>query len=510
MVVGVEKVTSFDQGVLQQPRSFCSGCFEKQRKIDHLQEEIERLKGKLRQSPNQNRAGLPLGPHTPPSQQPFRSGHSSEENRAKKGGRELGHPGAQRRSTHWTEEQHADETIQVTLPKNCPDCGEALEMSESKNQWVLDVVQKRVKKVLYRVAKGCCPCCRKTYEAPIENVFSRSFYSNSFLAHILVLHYCYGVSVSKIQQMLGPVEVSHSGLIESFHRMAKLFEPSMPLLIQEYRQSAVKHADETTWSIDGKRNYAWMFASIFIALFHFPGTRSSQVVREILGDEPLPGVLVVDRYAAYNRAPCQIQYCYAHLLRDLEALGIEFPQDQEVKLFVDRLASYLSQAMRLRSSAINDQEYLVQAKKLQEGILWICNEPAHHLGIQSFQSIFLDHADRLYHWTKDRSIPAENNFAERMIRKLIGMRDVALGSQSQEGAHTRGILMSLLLTAYLRLGDFNQVELWLKESLDVLCKEKRSIYSLLPPIPRSPPRWGLLGAERVLFEPHFGKNPSVH
>ena len=53
----------------------------------------------------------------------------------------------------------------------------------------------------------------------------------------------------------------------------------------------------------------------------------------MLGDQPLAGVLVVDRYNGYNRAPCAFEYCYAHLLREVEELGKEFPEQAEVRRF---------------------------------------------------------------------------------------------------------------------------------------------------------------------------------
>ena len=52
----------------------------------------------------------------------------------------------------------------------------------------------------------------------------------------------------------------------------------------------------------------------------------------------LSGVLVVGRYAAYNAAWCKIQYCYAHLPRDLQDIEKDFPDQAEVRAFVGGLA----------------------------------------------------------------------------------------------------------------------------------------------------------------------------
>jgi len=55
------------------------------------------------------------------------------------------------------------------------------------------------------------------------------------------------------------------------------------------------------------------------------------VVSEVLGTKEFEGVLVVDRYSGYNRVPCRIQYCYAHLLREMKDLEAEFETNEEVK-----------------------------------------------------------------------------------------------------------------------------------------------------------------------------------
>ena len=79
--------------------------------------------------------------------------------------------------------------------------------------------------------------------------------------------------------------------------------------------------------------------------FVFVKSRSSSVPKEVFGTKELPGVLVVDRYNAYNRMPSKIQYCYAHLLRDVKDMEKEFPDNTEVASFVEELAPLLSSAM---------------------------------------------------------------------------------------------------------------------------------------------------------------------
>jgi len=78
----------------------------------------------------------------------------------------------------------------------------------------------------------------------------------------------------------------------------------------------------------------------------------------LLRQKPLPGVLVVDRYAGYNKAPCSIQYCYAHLLREVEDLEKDFPDSDEVKIFVSVMAPLLSSAMKLRTQPFRTRTFI--------------------------------------------------------------------------------------------------------------------------------------------------------
>ena len=81
---------------------------------------------------------------------------------------------------------------------------------------------------------------------------------------------------------------------------------------------------------------------------------------------------------------------------------------------------------------------------------------------------------------KDRNVPADNNLAERELRSVVIARKVSFGSQSINGAKTRGILMTVLLTAQKRLKD-RPVEEWFKDTLDkIALNPDIKINSLLP------------------------------
>ena len=212
----------------------------------------------------------------------------------------------------------------------------------------------------------------------------------------------------------------------------------------------------------------WLFCTPSTSLFRFRKTRSASVARQVFGGQALPGVLVVDRYSAYNKAPCQIQYCYAHLLRDVKDLQKQFPDEQEVTTFVAAFAPLLARAMRLRSLPISDRKFYRLANETKQAIIDAVEHSASHPGIQRIQDIFRQNAHRLYRWAHDRNVPAHNNLAERTLRPSVIARKVSFGSQSDAGALTREILMSIVLTLKQRFDDF---QARFKNALDRLAED---------------------------------------
>jgi len=454
--------------------NFCPGCFEKQRQIDELTEEVKRLKARLNYLKRKQKEGY-FGSSTPSSQVPIKR-NAPRENQGKRGGAKPGHRGHGRQRF---DESGADRIIRVEseVGNRCPRCGGPLEDKGIESHCVIDIPPLKTERILYQLPKRYCPRCQKSYQPPTPGVLPRSLYGNQLLATVTTMHYLHGIPMGRIMEQ---IDIRLGPLVKIFHRLAKLFSPIPNRLIEHYRHSPVKHADETGWRNDGQSGYVWLFATDKVSLFLFRKTRSSSVPREVFGDKPLPGTLVVDRYNAYNKAPCQIQYCYAHLLREVEEMGKEFSEVDEVKTFVGALAPLLATAMHLRCLPITDAQFYEQAEKVKNQIMEIVHAPAQHLAIRRMQEIFHEKEDRMYHWAKDRRVPADNNLAERDLRPTVIARKVSFGSQSDTGAQTRGVLMTTLHT--LKKQTKINVTSAFKIVLDQLAKDPNlDPYSLLFP-----------------------------
>lgn len=438
---------------------YCPACFEKQQKIDALQEQIVSLKAKLRLQERTAREGF-FGSSTPSSQIPIKP-NTLAERQQRCGGARVGHPGHGRRSIVKGE---ADRIERVPVERICPRCGAPMENRGLDRRTVTECIPIKMEKVEFELEHKHCTHCGRSFHARPPGVMPKCLYGNQLFTHVAIQHYIHGNPLGQLERQTG---IGYSSLVDAMHQLARHLKGVPEKIIQEYRKAAVKHADETGWRSDGQNGYGWIFCTPDSSIFRFRRSRSAHIVREVLGEESLPGVLVVDRYSAYNKARCAIQYCYAHLLRGVKDIEQEFPDNAEIHNFVETFGPLLSQAIHLRTLNLSDREFKRHAEEIKTKIISAVHQEARHPAIQSIQTIFREKAERLYHWAEDPHIPADNNLAERELRPLVIARKVSFGSQSERGAETRGILMTILHTLRKRTPD---VAVAFKQGLDKLAE----------------------------------------
>src|ERR1051325_3190310 len=106
--------------VYQEPKSrsvganCCQGCLDKQREIDRIKEEIQRLRIQLSKQKRKDKAGF-FGSSTPSSQRPLKA-NSKDEASAKRGGAKAGHKGTGRKKHSQAE---IDEVREISAAQIC-------------------------------------------------------------------------------------------------------------------------------------------------------------------------------------------------------------------------------------------------------------------------------------------------------------------------------------------------------------------------------------------------------
>lgn len=455
---------------------YCRERDQARAQVKKLQQENRRLRERLGTAPRTIQEP-PFGASTPSAKLPVKPS-SPPTRQARKGGAKPGHPGRGRGSLAHLSAQPPE---RVRLPPRCPHCQAELARPATRTRTLAGCQppQTFVRQVV--LEEAWCPGCRRTVRTQAPGVLPRLLLDNSALAYVAVEHYLHGSTLGRLAKTTG---LAKGTLVNALHGLAERFAPVHAQLALRLRQAPVICADETVWRNDGANGYAWMFRTPSLVYYRFCDTRSGQVPKAALGAHPLPGVLVTDRYAGYNGLPVARQFCYAHLLRDLQDLEKHFPAVAEVRRFVAALAPRLAAAMHLRRTAKNPDHYRRRARRLREQIHTLVNLPAHHAAVQAYQDLFRRYSDNLYHWVENPAVPPDNNFAESGLRPTVIARKMSFGSQSLRGAQTREILMSVLGTLACRPGDPGTA---FRKLLDQLAQTPPpDLASLLFPEPPSP------------------------
>ncbi|MDD5598045.1 MAG: IS66 family transposase [Victivallaceae bacterium] len=407
----------------------------------------------------------PYGLNTPSSKK-VNKPNSTAENRAKRGGAKPGHEGHGRKDFTVAE---ADQVTYNSVPSGRPCCDNPdLHPVGTVNHAVYNFVPMKLEKVMNVNTKYHCVNCDSDVLAAAEDTFPGAKYSNMAGALSIAECYFHNATIGSVAERFG---INKGTLIGIAHRYADALEPLYRQIIFEMRKSLFLHADETGWSMDGKKAYAWLFANDLFQVFAFRETRGSIVPKEILGEEESELILIVDRYRGYSPLLLFRQFCYAHLFRDVEELKLEFPDDKQVTVFCDDLMNQLTKAMKLKSESLSRQKYVSKARKIKKEIMRICHEEANDPGVQGIQDIFRENEDKLFHWVENPDIPCENNFGERNLRPVVILRKISFGCQSERGMRTREILMTILHTAKCRGHDPVN---FLERALNILCKDPKA------------------------------------
>ena len=166
------------------------------------------------------------------------------------------------------------------------------------------------------------------------------------------------------------------------------------------------------------------------------------------------GTTTTDRFSGYdNTVPGRHQWCFEHIKRNFLELLKREPENREHLKYIPPLVDLLKQAMKLRSLGLPIDEHVRRGEQIKKDILGIAATRVKDGALQAKFDIFLEHPDKLWHWTADPNIPAENNWAERCIRNTVIFRKTGFGSQGEAAMADREILQSVMETLRLRHED---------------------------------------------------------
>ena len=141
--------------------------------IDRLQEEIVRLKARLRYQERTAKEG-PFGSSTPSAKVVLKA-NAPPENSQRRGGAKPGHRGHGRRDI-----PDAEVTREESVPgwEPCPYCGGPLDPKGSKPRTIIEVDPVRKEVIRYALAQRDGGRCHRTFTARPAGVFAQGLFGN--------------------------------------------------------------------------------------------------------------------------------------------------------------------------------------------------------------------------------------------------------------------------------------------------------------------------------------------
>jgi len=387
-------------------------------------------------------------PSTPSGQIPVYEKSNMKKRRRGKVGAKDGHAGRRRAAP-----ERIDEVKEHALEK-CPCCGEALEAAFEERERVTEDIPEVKSVVTKRIIKRYrCKHCGKTVEGKVTQALPRAVLGNKVLALTAWMHYGIGTTLSQIIAVLDShlsFKISEGGLVEMWHRLAKILDEWYGQIALEARSEAVLHADETGWRVNGRTRWLWCFTSKNITCYFINRSRGSPALFEFMG-ETFAGCLITDFWPAYNSIACSSrQYCLAHLFREIDRID-ERNKSDEWKSFRRKLMRLLNDALRLNhAEGIGDDSWESRYARLLDRLSGICSEHYDDPDVRRLAKRLHRHADGIFTFLLDEKIDHTNNHAEREIRPAVIMRKVMQQNRSDKAAHTQEVLMTVYRTLKLR------------------------------------------------------------
>ena len=397
-------------------------------------------------------------------------------------------PGAKDGHRGWfrTKPEEIDEVIEETLSE-CPHCG-SLELTECKDvtgHIVEDIVPMRRKVTLYHQHYYWCPSCNKKITKKSERI-KRGRIGKNAISYAAEFRHKLKLPYQKIVELLDTLcglKVTGGGLAQAMKRGARKVEGVSGAIIESISKSPYVHGDETGWNIlsaDKRYWWLWCFCNSQAVYYDVDEHRNSEVVRRILG-EKTDGVLITDFYSSYNKIEAKKQRCLVHLLRDIKNYLEEENSDALVLNHLKEVIEELiEEGLKLQKDAGTGTAlglaWQLNRQLLKERLEELCILQSEDKNVQRlikrlnrFQGellTFIDYPEVEYH----------NNRAERALRPMVVSRKISYGSQTEEGARTTCIMMSIFMTCQIRGIDFRE---FIEDALTERVKQAALIRRLL-------------------------------
>jgi transposase len=349
------------------------------------------------------------------------------------------------------------EAVDVVIPlkpAQCPHCQHPLRGEDSTPQRHQVTEVPPVKPVVteYQLQRLICPACGEATRAELPVGVPTGEFGPRVQAITALCTGAYHLSKRTTQRVMEDV----FGLPLSLGTIANLEQATAQALATSVvaarayvQEQPVVHLDETGWREGRERAWLWTAVTAWVTVFVVRLSRSAKVAQELLG-ERFWGYLVTDRWGAYTWYPTwRRQLCWAHLLRDIEAMIERGGRSQEIGEALQAQARQMfhwwHRVCAGTLAPASFASYMRPIRRAVERLLeagQTCGEPK----TEGVCREVLKRRQALWTFVRHTEVDPTNNAAERAIRPGVLWRKGSFGTYSPEGSRFVEAMMTVAAT----------------------------------------------------------------
>jgi transposase len=337
--------------------------------------------------------------------------------------------------------EEVDEVV-VLKPKQCSRCQAPL-LGDDASPFRHQVSERPpIKPVIteYQWHQVTCPACGETTRTPWPAGVPSGTYGPRVHAPVALCTGAYRLSkrtTGQVMDALFGVPMSASTLSQSEQATTAVVAEPVEAARAYGQEQAVAPLDETSWRQGDQRAWLWVVVTSLVTVFLVRMSRGGQVARELLG-EKCSGILVTDRYSAYNWYPVRWrQVCWAHVFRDCGAMCGRAGRSEEIG---DALLAQARQMFAwwpwVREGTLQRstfRAYMSPLRREVEGLLEVGSQCGGPTTAGTCREI-LKRRQALWTFVQVEGVEPTKNTAERSIRPGVQWCKGSFGTQREDGA----------------------------------------------------------------------------
>ena len=425
---------------------------EAQAIIRLLVAKIDELEARLGKTPDNS--SLP-----PSSQHPHAKTAGGKKKAKRKRGGQRGHKKSQRELIP-TEE--CDEVISLS-PSACRRCGAELSGNDQQplrhQVWELPEIKPIVTE--YQQQRLICSCCGESTCAFLPAGVPSGQSGPRLIAFTVLLMAYFRQSKRRaaefLQTLLG--QPCSTGLTVKHQNLAAAaLEPAYQELVDQLPNQEQLGIDETPTMEKSQKAWLWTFVAATFTVFGVRLSRAATILSDLLTGE-FSGTIQCDRAKMYwslglNPAPNplrhRLQWCWAHLKRDFQAL-IDSSDNQVKRLGHDLMRptkGLFEVWARYRDGTITRRGFVRLMRPIRDEIdhLLLRGAFSGNPSLVGMCNELYGHRDWLWTFVDEEGVVPTNNASERSLRHAVIWRKLSFGTQSANGSRFTERMLTVIET----------------------------------------------------------------